>query len=81
MAAARKGSEWVWRTRTYIRKLLWTEHPECLKWEKSRERGSERGREKGQKPELPLCLMVPTTGRDTHRDARLCHCLWPIIAL
>lgn len=48
MAAARKGSEWVWRTRTYIRKLLWTENPECLKWEKSRERGSERGREKGQ---------------------------------
>ena len=53
MVAARKGSEWGWRTRTYIRKLLWSEDPECLKWKKSTERGSERGREKGQHWDSP----------------------------
>lgn len=32
-----------WRTRTHIRKLLWTEDPECLKWKKSTEGAMREG--------------------------------------
>ena len=46
--AARKGSEWVWMTRTHVRTLLWTEDPESLQWKRRTERGSERGRGKRQ---------------------------------